>query len=150
LNAISLLEAIGRFWFRVYSPHRSRWHDYSLAEKEKLLQDHASTVFEDYCRDQFTDASRYWEADLEFDLVRNERRDDGQQTLIISEVKWRHLTAADRRRIETQLEGKWQRSTLRHRHPNVAFEVLDPSVLKRVRRESGSHHRARQQTIRSD
>jgi hypothetical protein len=35
--------------------------------------DHASTVFEDYCRQQFIDA---------FDLVRNERRENAQQTLI--------------------------------------------------------------------
>lgn len=114
-----------RFWFRVYSPHRSRWHDYPIQEKQKLLHDHASTVFEDFCRRQFTDASRYWEGDLEFDLVRSERRDDGQQTLIVSEVKWRRLTAVDRRRIEKQLADTWQRSALRHRHPNVLFEVLD-------------------------
>ena len=37
-----------RFWFRVYSPHRTRWQRYSKTEKTKLLHDHASTVFEDY------------------------------------------------------------------------------------------------------
>jgi AAA+ ATPase superfamily predicted ATPase len=127
-----------RFWFRVYSPHRSRWHDYSIHEKQKLLQDHASTVFEDFCRQQFSDAARYWEGNLEFDLVRSERRDGAEQTLIVSEVKWKLLTASERRRIETELEDKWQRSALRHRHPNVAFEVLDSSILKRVRSEPGS------------
>jgi hypothetical protein len=132
-----------RFWFRVYSPHRSRWHDYSVQEKQKLLYDHASTVFEDFCRQQFVDASRYWEGNLEFDLVRNERRDNAQQTLIVSEVKWTVLTAADRRQVQKQLENTWQRYALRHRHPNVAFEVLDSSILKKVRREPGSHHRTR-------
>src|SRR5208283_1258687 len=34
-----------RFWFRVYSPHRTRWMHYNQAEKLKLLHDHASTVF---------------------------------------------------------------------------------------------------------
>ncbi len=126
-----------RFWFRVYSPHRSRWHDYSVHEKHKLLQDHASTVFEDFCRGLFVDASRYWEADLEFDLVRSERRGDAAQTLVVSEVKWRPLSSAERKRIETRLEETWQRSALRHRHPNVAFEVLDPSILKQARRAPG-------------
>ena len=133
-----------RFWFRVYSPHRSRWHDYSVQEKQKLLHDHASTVFEDFCRQQFADASRYWEGNLEFDLVRSERRGDAQQTLIVSEVKWTALTAAHRRQVQKQLENTWQRSALRHRHPNVAFEVLDSSILKKVRREPGSRHRTRQ------
>jgi AAA+ ATPase superfamily predicted ATPase len=30
-----------RFWFRVYSPHRTRWQHYSKAEKLKLLHDHS-------------------------------------------------------------------------------------------------------------
>jgi len=42
-----------RFCFHVYSPHRTRWHAYAKAEKEKLIHDHASTVFEDYCRAQY-------------------------------------------------------------------------------------------------
>jgi AAA+ ATPase superfamily predicted ATPase len=132
-----------RFWFRVYSPHRSRWHDYSTQEKEKLLRDHASTVFEDFCRDQFPDAARYWEGDLEFDLVRSKRRDNEDPTLIVSEVKWQLLTATERRRIEKRLEDTWQRSALRHRHPNVEFEVLDSSILKLVRGEPGIRRRTR-------
>jgi uncharacterized protein len=130
-----------RFWFRVYSPHRSRWHDYSIQDKQKLLQDHASTVFEDFCRQQFSDAARYWEGNLEFDLVRSERHDDAGQKLVVSEVKWKLLTATERRRLEMELEDKWQRSALRHRHPDVAFEVLDSTILKQVRKEAGSARR---------
>lgn len=128
-----------RFWFRVYSPHRSRWHDYSFHQKQKLLQDHASSVFEDFCRLQFTDAARYWEGDLEFDLVRSERQDNEQQTLVISEVKWKRLTLAERHQIEKKLAATWQRSTLQHRHPNVVFEVLDSSILRKIRRDPRSH-----------
>ena len=39
-----------RFWFHVFSPHRTRWPAYDQAERGKLIHDHASTVFEDYCR----------------------------------------------------------------------------------------------------
>jgi uncharacterized protein len=124
-----------RFWFRVYSPHRSRWHDYSDHQKQKLLNDHASTVFEDFCRLQFTDATRYWEGDLEFDLVRSESRDGELPTLIISEVKWKRHTLAERRQIERRLAATWQRSALKHKHANVIFEVLDSSILRKVRRD---------------
>jgi AAA+ ATPase superfamily predicted ATPase len=124
-----------RFWFRVYSPHRSRWHDYSDHQKQKLLNDHASTVFEDFCRLQFTDATRYWEGDLEFDLVRSESRDGELPTLVISEVKWKRLTLAERRQIERKLAATWQRSALKHKHANVIFEVLDSSILRKVRRD---------------
>jgi hypothetical protein len=125
----------------VYSPHRSRWHDYSIQDKQKLLQDHASTVFEDFCRDQFPDAARYWEGNLEFDLVRSTGPGEAKQRLVVSEVKWKPLSAAERRRLEIELEEKWQRSALRHRHSNVAFEVLDSSILEGVRKEAGSARR---------
>jgi AAA+ ATPase superfamily predicted ATPase len=124
-----------RFWFRVYSPHRSRWHDYSSHQKQKLLQDHAATVFEDFCRQQFIDARRYWETNIEFDLVRSERRDHQHPTLVVSEVKWKRLSAAERREIEAKLSATWARSTLHRKHPNVVFEVLDSSILKGVRRD---------------
>lgn len=122
-----------RFWFRVYSPHRSRWRSYSVEEKRRLLHEHASTVFEDYCRGLFPDAARYWEGDLEFDLVRNDPRGHPERALIISEVKWKRLSAPERKRLVKHLEEKWQRSTLRQRHPNARFEVLDAAVLRKVR-----------------
>jgi len=118
-----------RFWFRVYSPQRTRWHEYSSQEKQKLLHDHTATVFEDYCRNQFPGSARYWEADVEFDLVREERN-AGAQQLVVSEVKWAHLSEADRQRTERQLETAWQRSALRRRHPRVRFEILDTTFLK--------------------
>lgn len=122
-----------RFWFRVYSPHRSRWRSYSAEEKRRLLHEHASTVFEDYCRGLFPDAARYWEGDLGFDLVRNDPRGRPERALIISEVKWRRLSAPERKQLMKQVEEKWQRSTLRQRHPNARFEVLDAGVLRKVR-----------------
>ncbi len=121
-----------RFWFRVYSPHRSRWRSYSAEEKRRLLHEHASTVFEDYCRDLFPDAARYWEGDLEFDLVRSDPPGQPERTLVISEVKWRRLSAPERKRLLRQLDEKWQRSTLSQRHLNARLEVLDASVLRKT------------------
>jgi AAA+ ATPase superfamily predicted ATPase len=124
-----------RFWFRVYSPHRSRWHGYPASVKHKLLHDHVSTVFEDFCRQRFPDASRYWEGDLEFDFVRADMRRDGKPTLIVSEVKWREVTPVERQQIAKHLEQTWQRSALRGKYADVAFEVLDQSILKTSRLE---------------
>jgi AAA+ ATPase superfamily predicted ATPase len=122
-----------RFWFRVYSPHRSRWHQYSLTEKTKLVRDHASTVFEDFCRDLYPGASRYWEAGLEFDLVREGQDAAGSSRVIVSEVKWTRLSSADRSKIATRLQETWSRSALRDRYEEVEFEVIDATVLKNVK-----------------
>lgn len=124
-----------RFWFRVYSPHRTRWHRYDEQEKTKLLHDHASMVFEDFCRQEHPDAARYWKGDLEFDFVRSERRESRRQQLIVSEVKWKRLSTAEKGQLEKHLAEVWQRCALRGRNQDVVFEVLDADVLKQVRRE---------------
>ena len=116
-----------RFWFRVYSPHQSRWRTYDATEKRKLIHDHAATVFEDVCRTRFPGAQRYWESNVELDLVAPDP--DDRRRLLVAEVKWRRLTVAERKSVLRQLESKWSRCSLRERHPDVRFEVLDAHIL---------------------
>ncbi|MBI5504778.1 MAG: ATP-binding protein [Deltaproteobacteria bacterium] len=116
-----------RFWFRVHSPHQSRWRSYAAAEKRKLIHDHAATVFEDTCRARFPGAQRYWEGDLELDLVVPDP--DNHRQLLVAEVKWRRLSAAERKNVLRQLQSKWSHCSLRARHPNVRFDVLDARFL---------------------
>jgi AAA+ ATPase superfamily predicted ATPase len=116
-----------RFWFRVYSPHQSLWRTYTASQKKKLIHDHAATVFEDFCRARFSGAQRYWERNVELDLV---APDPGERNrLIVAEIKWRRLSVAERKNVLRQLESKWSRCSLRARHSQVRFEVLDASLL---------------------
>ena len=116
-----------RFWFRVYSPHQSLWRTYAAADKRTLIHDHAATVFEDLCRARFPGAQRYWEGNVELDLVAPDPNDP--QRLLVAEVKWRRLSVAERKNVLRQLESKWSRCSLRTRHPSVRLDVLDASVL---------------------
>jgi AAA+ ATPase superfamily predicted ATPase len=116
-----------RFWFRVFSPHQSRWRTYAATEKRKLIQDHAATVFEDVCRARFPDARRYWEGTVELDLVAPDP--DDRRRLLVAELKWRRLTVAERKNVLRQLESKWWHCSLRARHRNVRFDVFDAGVL---------------------
>jgi uncharacterized protein len=116
-----------RFWFRVFSPHQSRWRTYDLAMKRKLIHDHAATVFEDLCRMRFPGAQRYWERNLELDLVAPDPQDS--KRLLVAEVKWRRLTVAERNNVHRQLETKWSHCSLRSRYPKVRLEVFDASML---------------------
>jgi AAA+ ATPase superfamily predicted ATPase len=118
-----ILDPTMRFWFRVYSPHRSLWRTYNREKKLKLIHDHASTAFEDAMRARFPGSARYWEKDLEIDLVAIDPEDS--TSLVVAEVKWRILGAAERRRILEELERKWNRSSLKPHHPKVRFLVLD-------------------------
>lgn len=116
-----------RFWFAVYSPHRSRWRSYPDAQRRKLIHDHASTVFEDHCRARFPGAQRFWQGDLELDLVAPDPEDP--RGVVVGEVKWRRLSAAERKRVMAELEAKWSRSPLSAQHPRVRFVVLDATTL---------------------
>jgi uncharacterized protein len=116
-----------RFWFRVFSPHQSRWRTYAATEKRKLIHDHAATVFEDVCRARFPGAQRYWGSHVELDLVAPDP--DNAQRLLVAEVKWRRLTVAERKNVLRELESKWSHCSLRARCSKVRFEVLDASVL---------------------
>ncbi|MDN5940843.1 MAG: ATP-binding protein [Nitrospira sp.] len=116
-----------RFWFRVYSPHQSRWRTYTTTEKRTLIHGHAATVFEDLCRARFPGAQRYWEGNVELDLVAPDP--DDRRRLLVAEVKWRRLTVAERKNVLRQLESKWSHCSLRLRHRKVRFDVLDASIL---------------------
>ncbi len=118
-----------RFWFRVYSPHQSRWRTYTATEKRTLIHGHAATVFEDFCRARFPGAQRYWEGNVELDLVAPDPED--RRRLLVTEVKWRRLTVAERKNVLRQLESKWSHCSLRARHPKVRFDVLDARILAR-------------------
>jgi AAA+ ATPase superfamily predicted ATPase len=123
-------DPVMRFWFRVYSPHRSRWSSYPIAEKRKLIHDHAATVFEDHCRAMVPGSTRYWEKDVELDLVGPDPQNHAQ--LFVTELKWRHVSVAQRRQILGNLESRWARTALAGRHARVRFDVMDASVISRI------------------
>lgn len=116
-----------RFWFCVYSPHQSLWPTYAAEQKSKLIHDHAASVFEDFCRARFAGAQRYWERGVELDLVAPDPKD--RKRLLVAEVKWRHLSVAERKNVLRQLESKWSHCSLRAEYPGVRFEVFDAGIL---------------------
>jgi AAA+ ATPase superfamily predicted ATPase len=118
-----------RFWFRVYSPHQSLWRTYTASQKKKLIHDHAATVFEDFCRARFPGAQRYWERNVELDLVAPDPRE--RNRLLVAEIKWRCLSVTERKNVLRQLESKWSRCSLRERFSKIRFEVFDATILSK-------------------
>jgi hypothetical protein len=54
---------------------------------------------------------------------------DEETRLLVAEVKFRHLTASERKRLLDGLEEKWVRSSLSARYGKPRFEVLDATIL---------------------
>jgi uncharacterized protein len=118
-----------RFWFRVYSPHQSRWAGYPAAHKRQLIHTHAAGVFEDFCRARVPESGRYWERGVELDLVGPLPSDP--EALLVAEIKWRRVSAAERRRLLSTLEAKWARTAIASRYARVRFDVIDAQTLAR-------------------
>jgi hypothetical protein len=70
------------------------------------------------------EAARYWDAQAEFDFVRREG-----EKIVVSEVKFKALTAPDRELLKKQVADKWQGSHLGRKHPDAEIEILDASAL---------------------
>ncbi len=49
--------------------------------------------------------------------------------MIVSEVKFKALTAPDREGLKKQVADKWQGSHLGRKHPDARIEILDTSAL---------------------
>jgi AAA+ ATPase superfamily predicted ATPase len=116
-----------RFWFSVHSPHRSLWRTYPAAKKDLLIHGHAATVFEDWCRGLYPGAGRYWEKNLQIDVVCPDP--DAPHRLLVGEAKWTLLRKTQRETVLRELKDKWNRCALASRHPDVRFEVFD---VKRI------------------
>ena len=133
-----------RFWFRVYSPHQSRWLTYAAKQKRALIHAHTASVFEDICRAQVPGSQRYWEGNAEFDLVGVDPLDD--KGLLVAEIKWRRVAPAERRRLVDSLTARWAQTAIAARHPRVRFEVIDTDVLVAI----GGRARRQRSTVSRD
>jgi hypothetical protein len=120
-----------RFWYSLYSPHRSRWHLYSKEKKQQLVHTHAAITLEKEYRALFPDGGRYWEGkDIEFDCVR--LADESNTRIIVSEIKWKDLDQKTRARLRQELQEKYTASKLSKKYDEAEFEILSFSDVVRT------------------
>lgn len=112
-----------RFWYSIYSPHRSRWHLYSKEKKNTILLYHTSFILEYEYRKLFMDSSRYWEDQIaEFDCVRY--ADDSLKKIIISEIKWKKQNTRYKELCLIDMSNKYKQTKLCKKYDKADFEVL--------------------------
>lgn len=121
----SIVDPALRFWFQIFSPHQTRWKTYSKKEKITLINLHASSVFEDYCRSLIPSANRYWEGDSEIDLVATVGKG-----LLVGEVKWSTLSKSEREKEEKKLRTVFLSTALSKTEKKIEYRVFDQSILK--------------------
>jgi len=116
------------FYYGTYLATRSRWPHLTPRERHGLLHQHAARVWESYCRQAYPGAYRYWEGDVELDLVAplSSRR------WLIAECKWTQVGPSQERRLLEGLRARFLRTRLRWRMSRVSFTLLTPDDLPTV------------------
>lgn len=125
-----------RFWYQVYSIHRSRWHHYDEDQKLSLIRIHADSVLEDEFRKMYPEAARYWSGSrAEFDCVRFAPKDT--RKVIVSELKIGRLKVAEKAKIAADVESKFLTAPLANTYKLAGVEVLDGGDALRKLVEQG-------------
>ncbi len=121
-----------RFWYQVYSPHRSRWHHYSRSEKINLIRIHAGSVLEDEYRKLFPEACPYWEGEhFEMDCLRFANGDP--RSVIVTELKLGKMRTNERQILEEKNRENFTKSQLSQRYRLAGIEILDAEdALKKI------------------
>ncbi len=119
-NIYKIIDPTLRFWFQVYSSHRSRWFTYSRNLQQKLIRDHGATIFEDTLRVSFPESRRYWEKNVEFDWIIQ----DGKQ-IEIYEAKFKALTNLEKAKVTDHVASQFEKSALSKEYCLSSIHVID-------------------------
>ncbi len=114
------------FYYGTYLPFRARWPTVSEREKENILRAHVSRQWEQFCRQVHPGAGRYWEKDVELDLVGAQKAGGGT---LVAECKWAELNSAEADKEQRVLREKFGRTRLSRNLKKVRFRLFTPKDL---------------------
>ncbi len=119
------------FFYGTYLPHRHRWEGLKARDKEIFLTQHTSRQWENYCRSQYPGANRYWEGNIEIDLV---ARMTEKEEYLVAECKWKKLDEREETSLLADLKVKFQNTRLAKKIRSVKFKILSQPNLASLKR----------------
>lgn len=117
------------FYFGSYLPHRAPWFHLKPKEKMDILHQHASHQWEHFCRLAHPGSARYWEGDVEIDLVAPLKR---KGHYLVAECKWTNLSPSKEQYLLQTLKEKFEKTRLKHTLKSVEFRVFSQKDLEKV------------------
>lgn len=114
------------FYYGTYLRLRSQWTVMSSREKRETIHQHASKQWEIFCRHSHFGSSRYWEGDIELDLVAPLGKKEGH---LIAECKWKPLTKAEEDGLIKDLRARFYKTSLSRKLPKVSFKIFSQNSL---------------------
>ena len=111
------------FYYGTYLRYRAEWPRFSMIERLRILGEHAARHWEDFCRCRFPGAARYWEGDVEIDLVAPRAK----KKMLVAECKWARLTPRTEQRLLGDLRARFESTRLANkfrRKYTVEFRIF--------------------------
>lgn len=117
------------FYYGTFLICRSRWHTMTRTERLVTLQSHASRHWEQFCRQRHPGAGRYWEGQVELDLVWPEK---ATRRHVVAECKWTRLTPREAHAELAALRQRFASTRLSRALGPVEFQLLTQDALPRL------------------
>jgi AAA+ ATPase superfamily predicted ATPase len=114
------------FYYGIYLPFRGHWHTMTEKEKKNVLNLHISRQWEIFCRSLYPGSSRYWEGDVELDLV---ARHGGKNKYLISECKWMELSKNEEKNLLEDLKSRFLKTKLSKKLADADFKIFSKKDL---------------------
>lgn len=110
------------FYYGTFLPFRAQWPGMNKEEKRTLLKQHACRQWEIFCRRCLPGSGRYWEKEVEIDLVTRQ----GQEGYLIAECKWANLDKKEESRLVENLKRKFEQAALsqKMKGKKVSFRIF--------------------------
>lgn len=121
----SILDPSLAFYYGIYLPFKSRWENMDVKEKENLISQHASRQWEHFCRLKLKGAARYWERDIELDLVVEREK----KKYLVAECKWSDVSPNEEKRLLAELREKFVKTGLGKKFKTVDFKIYSKKDL---------------------
>ena len=117
------------FYYGTYLPFRGRWFGMTLEEKRQALDRHLSQQWEEFCRQVHPGAARYWQGDVEIDLICYQK---GRKRYRVAECKWGRYTERQEQALLQDLRARFQRTPLGQRLKKVEFRIFTQKDLSNL------------------
>lgn len=117
------------FYYGTFLPLRTRWAQLLAKEKETILNQHASRQWENFCRDLYPGASRYWEGPIEIDLVVYQAE---KKQHLVAECKWGKVSNGEEKRLLADLKSRFSQTRLGRKLKGVEFRIFSKNHLEKM------------------
>ncbi len=112
-------------WYTLASTHKSRWGSYDEQQKKAIIDTYVGHIFEQYVRSSRPGAQRYWNSDLEIDLMYVKGK-----SLYVGEVKWGKLNLQGAKAEALRVREKVRGVGFSGNYEGVFVEIFDQGFLK--------------------